>query len=52
MRALKKKGTLQQVLHDVADRVSEVETAAVASGQSLDACQELGNLEFMKFSDD
>ena len=52
MRALKKKGTLQQVLHDVADRVSAVETAAVASWLSLDAAQELGNFEFMKFSDD
>ena len=48
-RALKKKGTLQQVLHEVADRGGAVETAALASGLSLDAAQELGNLEFMKF---
>ena len=52
VRALKKQGTLQQVLHDVADRVSEVETSAIMSGLSVDSAEELGNLEFMKLSDD
>ena len=52
VRALKKKGTLQQVLHEVADRVGAVETAAIASGLSVDSAEELGNLEFMKLSDD
>ena len=52
VRALKKQGKLQQVLHEVADRVGAVETAAIASGLSVDAAEELGNLEFMKFSDD
>ena len=47
VRALKKQGKLQQVLHEVADRVGAVETSALASGLSLDAAQELGNLEFM-----
>ena len=52
VRALKKKGVLKQVLHEVADRVGAVETAAIASGLSVDAAHELGNLEFMKFYDD
>ena len=32
--------------------VLDVETAGMMSGLSVDAAQELGNLEFMKFSDD
>ena len=52
VRALKKKGKLKQVLHEVADRVVAVETAAIASGLSVDAAEEFGNLEFVKFSDD
>ena len=51
VRALNQQGKLKLVFaHEVAERVGAVETSALASGLSLDAAHELGNLELKKIS--